>query len=515
MTDRWDRTTALFGAARLLDSAARRPFLDAACGEDALLRAEVDRLLADAAVEDDFLEEPVWREPFSLTGLLPLVAPGDLLKDRYRVEAAVASGGQAQVFRATDIVLSRSVVVKVMRTSGRLKKLLASRFEQEMEALSRIDHPSVVGILDVGEIQDGSPFLVIQYVNGISLREALQQGPLDHERAARLLRELGSALSAAHAAGVAHQDLKPENIMLQRFDDGAEGLKLIDFGIAKIDRTGLDAGLTSVIVAGTVRYMAPEQFQGEHSTASDVFALALVVCEMLSGHPSSHAVPRDIAPRAKALIESALAFQPRERPDDVRRWSEELAGALAARRRSPVLDRWRVGAAVIAAMIAGIAVWGVVRTFAIDANRFAGRILRSAHSADDPSSTSGKRATERVSVVENVTGNWAITGILTVCGFLCGSPVGTVYHSTATFSQDTATTFHGTYFGYAIQGTLSGSSVSFGFDNVPTPSVTVRSECAGTLTGTTMTLKCSEYVRPKSGSDFLLNGSRTDTVVKK
>jgi hypothetical protein len=357
-----------------------------------------------------------------------------------------------------------------------------------MTALSRIDHPSVVGILDVGEIQDGSPFLVIQFVNGVSLREALQHGPLDHQRAARLLRELGSALSAAHAAGVAHQDLKPENIMLQRFDDGAEGLKLIDFGIAKIDRTGLETGLTSIIVAGTVRYMAPEQFQGEHSTASDVFALALVACEMLSGHPSSHALPHHIAPGAKMLIESALAYQPRERPEDVRRWSEQLAAALAAGRRSPIIERWWIGAAVIAAMIAGIAVRGVVRTVATDATP--------------------------VPVAGRVTGDWAVTGILTVCGFLCGSPVGTVYHSTATFWQDTVTTFHGTYFGYPIQGTLSGSSVSFGFDNMPTPSVTVRSDCAGTRTGTTMTLKCSEYVRPKSGSDFLLNGSRTDTAVR-
>jgi hypothetical protein len=157
---------------------------------------------------------------------------------------------------------------------------------------------------------------------------------------------------------------------------------------------------------------------------------------------------------------------------------------------------------------------GGVRTFATDANRFVGRMLQLAHSAEGPKSTSGKKATVPVFVTENVTGDWAITGILTVCGFLCGSPVGKVYHSTATFSQDTATTFHGTYFGYQVQGTLSGSSVSFGFDNVPTPSVTVRSECAGTLTDTTMTLKCSEYVRPGSGSDFLLNGSRTDTVVK-
>ena len=122
--------------------------------------------------------------------------------------------------------------------------------------------------------------------------------------------------------------------MLQRLADGSEALKLIDFGISKIDRHSLDPGLTSIMVAGTVRYMAPEQFQGENSTECDVYALALVTCEMLSGHPDPRA-PKQVSAKTQRLIESALAFRPSDRPTDVRRWCEHVASSLEgnARRR--------------------------------------------------------------------------------------------------------------------------------------------------------------------------------------
>src|SRR5262249_49931762 len=160
---------------------------------------------------------------------------------------------------------------------------------------------------DVGELTDGHPFLVIQHVSGVSLREELQHGPIEPQRAARLLRELGSALSAAHAAGVAHRDVEPENIMVQRFDHGSDTLLLIALGISTSDQPGLHRALTSMTLAGTIRYMAPEQFEGKHSTASDIYALSLVACEMLCGHPDSRALPAQVNPRVKTLVESALA----------------------------------------------------------------------------------------------------------------------------------------------------------------------------------------------------------------
>jgi tRNA A-37 threonylcarbamoyl transferase component Bud32 len=495
----WERVTALFGAARMLDPEIRVVFLDAACREDSVLRAEVDRLLADGAREDSFLAEPAWADAFSTGTPLPSLGPGDVVNQRYCIEASVAGGGQALVYRATDTVLSRPVIVKVMRASGRHSRVLKSRFEEEMKALSRIDHPGVVGILDVGELADGCPFLVIQYVNGVSLRAELRNGPLEPKRAARLLRELGSALSAAHAAGVAHRDVKPENIMVQRFDDGSEALRLIDFGISKVERVGLDGPLTSAMVAGTIRYMAPEQFEGKHSVASDVYALSLVACEMLCGYPDGRALPKQIDSRVRGLIESALAFRPEERPRDIRRWCEALASAVVTPGPSRLRQRLWIAAAVLVAIVAGTEV--------------ARARWRPAAGIDTRQSV--VPPLDGTSVADDLTGEWNITGVLTVCGYLCGSPVGTVFHSTATFSQDTAATFHGTYFGYQILGTLSGGSISFGLDNVPIPADKHRGECSGTIDGKVMSLKCSEYVRSNSGLDFVLNGSRTDTVVKR
>lgn len=348
----WEQATALFGAARLLKSETRASFLDASCDRDPALRAEVERLLADDAREDSFLSTPSWVGE-ALPLLPTALAPGDLVNNRYRVEASIAGGGQAVVYRATDTVLSRPVVVKVMRGSGRHNRVLKSRFEQEMLALSRIDHPGVVGILDVGELADGCPFLVIQYVPGISLREVLQKGPLERRRTARLLREIGSALSAAHAAGVAHRDVKPENVMVQPFGAG-ETVKLIDFGICKIDRSGLDPGVTSVIVEGTIRYMAPEQFHGDNSPACDVYALALMVCEMLCGHPNDRALADTIGTRPRELIEKALAFRAEDRPHDLLRWCDQLATALerTVMRRRHVL---RIAAALSVIAAAGTA----------------------------------------------------------------------------------------------------------------------------------------------------------------
>jgi serine/threonine protein kinase len=508
VTENWEEITTLFGAARLLDPDRRAAFLDAACGHDTELRISVDRLLADSQRQDSFLEKSPW--PSSLAALTSSVCPGDLVKDRYRIDANVASGGQALVYRATDTVLSRPVIVKVMRATGRHSRLLKSTFEREMKALSHIDHPGVIGIFDVGELPDGCPFLVIQYVNGVSLREELQKGAIQPARAARLLRELGSALSAAHAAGVAHRDLKPDNIMLQRFDDGSETLKLIDFGIS---RAYAAPTATSVVVAGTVRYMAPEQFQGVDSPASDIYALALVACEILCGHPDSRALGKSAGAGTKRLIETALVFRPEERPRNVRRWCERLASSIVTGGRSRVRQRW-IAVATVTAVIVGTeaarALWPHVP--AIEGSR---SIVPPAVSSADGTDPPGARtAVVSGAVPESLTGEWNVTGILTVCGFLCGSPVGTVFHSTAIFTQDTVTTFHGSYYGNSVKGTLSGSAISFGYDDVPKPPVTNRGDCTGTISGTTMTLKCSEYIRPDSSSAFELNGSRLDTVVK-
>src|SRR5687767_13375459 len=148
MSVTWERVTELFSTACALNESARPAFLDAACAGDCNLRAEVEGLLTNHR-NDSFLS----RSPYSGAGLDAVhgVLPAGLvLKERYVIEQRLAAGGQGDVYRATDRVLSRAVVVKVMRATAVDAAMLRRRFEQEMQALSRIDHPAVVGILDVG-----------------------------------------------------------------------------------------------------------------------------------------------------------------------------------------------------------------------------------------------------------------------------------------------------------------------------------------------------------------------------
>ena len=196
MTTAWERVTSLFGAARELDADARAAFLDAACGGDVELRSAVESLLAEDGRDDGFLATPsngairdLLDDAFA-AGL----ASGEVLKDRYRIEERLGTGGQAVVYRATDLTLARTVVVKVMRADARANRRLKGRFELEMQALSRIDHPGVVGILDVGELLDGSPFLIIQHVPGVSLRVLLSGGALPPRRVAASCASLGPRL---------------------------------------------------------------------------------------------------------------------------------------------------------------------------------------------------------------------------------------------------------------------------------------------------------------------------------
>jgi tRNA A-37 threonylcarbamoyl transferase component Bud32 len=349
MTERWDRVTSLFGAARALDADLRRKFLALACEGDDGLRTQVEALLSSDAEDDGFLEEAPWTG--SGRGLVEacLVA-GQLLKDRYRIEEVLATGGQALVCRARDLLLSRPVVIKLMRAEGPRNRVLKSRFEREMKALAHINDPGVVGILDVGELADGTPFLVIQDIPGMSLREALSRGPMPGPRAALLLRQIGAALRAAHRAGIAHADLKPDNVMLQRREGGAETVRLIDFGIAKVDASTDEPGTTVVMIEGTVRYMAPEQFEGRNTTASDVYSMGLLACEMLCGQPDVRALPRETRRETRAVLEEALAFAPEDRPADVHEWCDRLAATLGAERRGA--SRWSGAGIALPAILA-------------------------------------------------------------------------------------------------------------------------------------------------------------------
>jgi hypothetical protein len=268
---------------------------------------------------------------------------------RYRLNSVLGRGGSGVVYGACDErVGGRRVVVKLLHDFWSSEDWMCRRFREEAAVLTRLDHPGIVSLIDAGEIEDGRLFLVLPFHEGRTLREALAAGPLDAAFAARLLREIGEAVGAAHAQGVVHRDLKPENILLVRRADGEHPL-LIDFGIAQVGgATG--PRQTTTHLMGSAFYMAPEHLMGKAEAASDVYSLGVIAWEMLTGarpfeSASPFALPElqrkgvgdafyglrpDLGTAAGRLLTRALAFDVARRPAPVIAFTGELADRLQA-----------------------------------------------------------------------------------------------------------------------------------------------------------------------------------------
>jgi eukaryotic-like serine/threonine-protein kinase len=212
---------------------------------------------------------------------------GRLVDGKYRVESLLGSGAVGAVFRATQLDLERPVALKVVRPEAAANPVSLKRFKREAVALGRIKHPNIVTIHDSGTIDDAAAYIVMELVDGHSLRDEIQQvGHLDVAVALRLMAQMCSAVQAAHDVGVIHRDLKPENVMLEEHSDGAVA-KVLDFGTAKLAGER-DAGRTTLTShktkLGTPLYMSPEQASGkEASVHSDVYSLGCIFYEMLTG----------------------------------------------------------------------------------------------------------------------------------------------------------------------------------------------------------------------------------------
>jgi len=275
----------------------------------------------------------------------PLV--GRLLDGRYRLDRPIARGGMATVYTATDTRLDRVVAVKVMRPALAEDPDFVARFAREARAAARLSSPEVVAVHDQGtDPATNTAYLVMEYVAGRTLRDVIRDsGPLSPSRALALLEPVLRALAAAHAAGLVHRDVKPENVLLG--DDGR--VKVADFGLARAVETSNLTATTGLLI-GTVAYLAPEQVEhGRADPRTDVYAAGILLWEMLTGTPPydgdsplsiayrhvhddvppPSTVVQGVPPDVDALVLRATRREPAERPADGGAFLAEVSAVRA------------------------------------------------------------------------------------------------------------------------------------------------------------------------------------------
>jgi serine/threonine protein kinase len=282
---------------------------------------------------------------------------GQLIEQRYRVEALIGRGAMGTVYRARDVAAHREVAIKVLHRHLARVPAMVARFEREAAVMARLQHPNLVEMHGVGRLPSGQRWMALELVRGESLASMLTAGPLERARVIHLVRGLLRGLAHAHAAGLVHRDLKPENVIVEHGAGGAEVPRIVDFGIAVLCDPGAPgrAGGPSIavgritetgIVLGTPAYMAPEQARGgDPDPRTDLFALGVMTYEMLAGvHPFD-------GRGAEVIFENATRSPPpirRRAPDaDADPLLEALARRLMARE---LADRFPSAAAALDAL---------------------------------------------------------------------------------------------------------------------------------------------------------------------
>ncbi|MBY0548095.1 MAG: serine/threonine-protein kinase [Candidatus Obscuribacterales bacterium] len=215
---------------------------------------------------------------------------GQIIDGKYKILDVVGAGGMSLVFKAEHLLLNRFVAVKMLHSYLRRDDVSVRRFQQEARACASFDHPNVVPILDFGVARSGQPYLVMKFLDGVSLTHILRdRHRLDWKEAVKIFVQVCSALDAAHRIGIIHRDVKPGNIVLTREPDGSDRVRVVDFGIAKMlkDDSSTNQKLTMAgEVFGSPLYMSPEQCEGLATDArSDMYSLGAVMFETLCGEP--------------------------------------------------------------------------------------------------------------------------------------------------------------------------------------------------------------------------------------
>jgi eukaryotic-like serine/threonine-protein kinase len=285
-TDRWNRLKELFDGAMELEPSRRAEFLDGACGGDAALRQEVEKLIRASEQETGWVQEVIaGADPH------PALRAGLSQRERhfagktilhYRIIERIGSGGSGIVYKAEDTRLSRPVALKFLNPDAQADPQAFERFQREARAASALNHPSICVVHDIGSYE-GHPFIVMEYLEGQTLKDYMASRRLAMQEVLDIAVQVAEVLDAAHSHGLVHRDIKPANIFVK--SDGR--VKLLDFGLAKTSKLADAPTVTRTgQIMGTVQYMSPEQALGrELDHRTDLFSFGVVLYEMIAGTP--------------------------------------------------------------------------------------------------------------------------------------------------------------------------------------------------------------------------------------
>jgi serine/threonine-protein kinase len=374
---RWDRVKQVFQSALERSPETRAAFLADACGDDAPLRVEVESLLRAHEEAGSFGDR------LAIEGITGRALQcGDRL-GRYDIVQLAGAGGMSDVYRARDAKLGRDVAIKVLPPVFASDADWLARFEREARMLASLSHPHLLTVHDVGNV-DGRPYLVTAFVDGGTLKTWALAEARSWRQSVELLVGVADGLAVAHAAGIVHRDVKPDNILVSTHGDAT----LADFGLARLFEVVDGATTTQVVAAvpthpgmvvGTIAYMSPEQAAGKPADArSDIFSFGVVLYEVLAGrqpfagasdlevlqrvqHQPADPLGEEIPPALRMVVEKALEKDPAERYQSMRDLVVDLRRLARqnAETRAPAATPSRRGVALAVAALVIIAM-GVV-----------------------------------------------------------------------------------------------------------------------------------------------------------